>query len=188
MRKLLLFLSVGIFLSTVTRAQQHFDLQKRSEFSIGLEGASPLNGWVLDKGSREKITSFGLGISVKYVYNINQVLASTFQTGYITFPGKNTGRGKINAGQFPLKAGFRLKERSIYIEPQFGVSSFRPKILNTDQASLSGSITAFTYAIGIGALAGKNFDLGFRYEGLSKDGTIGYLALRVAYRIPLTVE
>jgi|GEM_PF-1020261 len=192
MRKLFLFLSVGIFLFTATRAQQHFDLQKRSEFSIGLEGALPMHGdWptYYENGNSTKLSKFGLGATLKYVYNINDVMASTFQTGYISFPGKRLAGIKINGGQLPLKAGIRFKARSVYIEPQLGISSFHSKIVYSDGGnSQSQSITAFTYAIGIGALAGKNFDLGFRYEGLSKDVTIGYFALRVAYRIPLTVE
>ena len=66
---------------------------------------------------------------------------------------------------------------SFYIEPQFGLSSYIIKaVSNSENFSGSGSITAFTYAIGIGAMAGRNFDVGFRYEAMSKDGTSWFLA------------
>ena len=84
-------------LSCSVKAQRRFDLQRRSEFSIGLEGTAPSNGW-----------NYGAGMTLKYVYNINHLLACSFQTGYIFFPGKETGSIKLNAGQIPLKAGLRI--------------------------------------------------------------------------------
>ena len=74
---------------------------------------------------------------------------------------------------------------SFYVEPQFGLSSYNIKaVSNSVDFSGSGSTTAFTYAIGIGAMAGRNFDIGLRYEAMSKDGTMGFLALRLAYSLP----
>ena len=177
MRKTLLLLITGLILSVAARAQLHADLQRRSEFSVGLEGARTANGWTFEDGGR--MADWGLGFSVKYVYNINNLLASTFQTGYIYFPGNQFTWGKTNSGQFPLKAGLRFKAGTVYLEPQCGLSV------------LSNAGTPFTYALGVGKLIKKSFDIGFRYEGLTSEaskGAMGYLALRVAYRMPLETE
>lgn len=182
----MLLLGAGFLLSTVTSAQS-YERQIGSEFSIGIEGALPMNGWDFydENGGNSKISDFGIGATVKYAYNFNETIAATFQTGYIYFPGKDLGGGKVNTSQIPIKAGVRFSMSSFYIEPQFGLSSVNVKAVSTlDAISYSGSTTAFTYAIGIGAMAGPNFDVGFRYEAMSKDGTMGFLALRLAYSLP----
>lgn len=185
MRKLILLLGAGLFLTTATKAQQSYERPLGSEFSIGLEGALPMNGWDVQDGNGTKFSNFGIGGTLKYAYNFNETLAGTFQTGYIYFPGKDFGGGKINTSQIPIKAGVRFSMSSFYVEPQLGVSSLNVKIVSTDvDESVSGSTTAFTYAIGIGTMAGKNFDIGLRYEAFSKNGTTGFLALRLAYSIP----
>ncbi|UAY54005.1 outer membrane beta-barrel protein [Arachidicoccus terrestris] len=186
MRKLMLLLGVGILLSTASSAQS-YERPIGSEFSVGIEGALPMNGWDLYDGSTSstKVSDFGIGATIKYAYNFNETIAATFQTGYVYFPGKDLGGGKINTSQIPIKAGVRFSMSRFYVEPQFGLSSLNVKVASTvDSGSYSGSTTAFTYAIGVGAMAGRNFDIGLRYEAMSKDGTMGFLALRLAYSLP----
>ncbi|GAB3357160.1 hypothetical protein GCM10027566_20690 [Arachidicoccus ginsenosidivorans] len=186
MRKLFLLLGAGFLLSTATKAQS-YERPVGSEFSIGIEGALPTSGWdaYTDAGGTKKLADFGIGATIKYAYNFNETIAATFQTGYIYFPGNDLGIGKENISQIPIKAGVRFSMSSFYIEPQFGLSSLNEKgKIAGDDNSYTTSNTAFTYAIGIGAMAGRNFDIGFRYEAMSKDGTVGFLALRLAYSLP----
>jgi len=184
MRKLFLLLGAGFLLTAATKAQS-YERPVGSEFSIGIEGALPMNGWDVGDGHGTKFSEFGIGATIKYAYNFNETLAATFQTGYIYFPGKDLGGGKVNSGQIPIKAGVRFSMSNFYVEPQFGLSSYNVKAVSTtEDVSGSGSTTAFTYAIGIGAMASRNFDIGLRYEAMSKDGTQGFLALRLAYSLP----
>lgn len=187
MRKLILFMGAGFLLISTTKAQQTYQRPLGSEFSIGIEGALPMSGWDVGmEGSGTKASSFGAGATIKYAYNFDETIAATFQTGFLYFPGKDLDGGKINSSQIPIKAGVRFSMSNFYLEPQFGVSSFNVKIVdNVAGGSASGSTTAFTYAIGIGAMASSNFDIGLRYEAMSKNGTTGFLALRFAYCIPL---
>ena len=187
-KKIALFVTLLTVIGSSVQAQARFDLQRRSEFSIGLEGAVPTNGWNYDY-TNIKFAEYGGGITLKYVYNINHLLACSFQTGYIFFPGKDMGPFKLNAGQLPLKAGLRLKTHNLYIEPQFGASAFHTKALyDGDVKPVKTYYSPFTYALGIGALVGKSWDIGFRYEGLDIQDNLGYIALRLGYRIPLDVD
>lgn len=187
MRKLFLLLSVGLLCSAISKAQYY--RSTGSELSIGVEGALPLSGWDVyyNDGSSKKISNFGIGATLKYAYNFNETLAATFQTGYIFFPGNNLEVAKDDIGQIPIKAGVRFSMSNFYIEPQFGLSSLMEKgqvVADNSVYSYSNTNTAFTYAIGIGTMAGRNFDIGVRYEAMSKDGTTSFLALRVAYNLP----
>jgi len=187
-KKIALFIILLTVLSCSVQAQARFDIQRRSEFSIGLEGAVPINGWNYDY-TNIKHAEYGAGITLKYVYNINHLLACSFQTGYLFFPGKDVGPLKVDAGQLPLKAGLRIMTHHLYIEPQFGASAFHTKALyNGDIKSVKTFYSPFTYALGIGTLVGKSWDIGFRYEGLDMKENSGYIALRLGYRIPLDVD
>ncbi|MDR0792017.1 MAG: outer membrane beta-barrel protein [Chitinophagaceae bacterium] len=187
MKKICFLLLSALAISSLLKAQYQRPLG--SELSIGVEGALPMGGWDIGDGSGTKLSSFGVGVTAKYAYNFTEKVAGTFQTGYIYFPGKTFPGGKVNSGQIPFKVGVRASSGNFYFEPQLGISSFDAKAnVNatdiTDAESVSGSTTAFTYAIGLGVMASKNLDLGLRYEAMSKEGTISFLALRIAYTFP----
>ena len=187
MKKLILLLSTTLLLSTATMAQHAFTPVTGSELSVGLEGALPLGGWDYYDGTSasSKIADFGVGLTLKYAYNFNETVAATFQTGYIYFPGKDLGGAKLNVGQIPIKAGVRLSMNSFYLEPQIGVSSINVKGKNTiENISATGSTSAFTYAIGVGARLSNAVDLGLRYEAMSNEGSMSFLGLRLGYMIP----
>lgn len=156
-----------------------------SELSIGLETG-------LATGNLRNISSMGVGGTIKYAYNFNENIAATFQSGYIDFISKNaissdytSGLVKINTSQIPIKAGFRYSIGRFYVEPQLGVSLIHQKDVETENG-WSNNTSAFTYAGNIGVLATRNFDMSVRYEGMSKNnGSLGYLALRLAYSFPL---
>lgn len=185
MKKIPILLTLTCLVYTGLKAQSHFDLQRRSELSIGLEGALPMNGWDL-YAKNTKSASFGAGLSLKYVYNINDMLATTTQIGGLHFFAHNLDGTKVNSDQFFLKAGIRLKTGIIYFEPACGISSLSGNV----PAKINGgfgasSITPFTYAMAIGAFVGKSFDVSLRYEAMTKEATVGYMGLRIAYKIPL---
>ena len=185
MRKILILLTLTFTLFVGLKAQSHFDLLRRSELSIGLEGALPINGWDL-YAKNTKSASFGAGLSLKYVYNINDMLATTTQIGGLHFFANNLDGTKVNSGQFFLKAGIRLKAGFIYFEPECGVSSLSGNVPDKINGGFgSSAITPFTYAMAIGAFAGKSFDISIRYEAMTKDATVGYMGMRIAYKIPL---
>ena len=183
------FLTVAIcFAGLATFAQSR---PLGSELSIGAEGALPLNGFRLEDGQgvkSDKISNFGLGGTVKYAYNFDETIAVTLQSGYIYFFGKDLGGGKINLSQIPIKAGVRYSMGQFYVEPQLGVGFYKPSIKITSGTSTTvnfDSYSAFTYAGNIGVLASQNFDISLRYEGWSKNGSAGFLGLRLAYVFPL---
>lgn len=152
-----------------------------SELSIGLEAG-------LATGNLRNFSSMGVGGTIKYAYNFNENMAATFQSGYIDFISKNEKSnnyysGKINTSQIPIKAGFRYSIGRFYFEPQLGVSLIHQKFVDENEST---NTSAFTYAGNIGVLATRNFDMSVRYEGMSKsNGSLGYLALRLAYSFPL---
>ncbi len=157
-----------------------------SELSIGLETGLAL-------GQLKDISSFGVGGTIKYAYNFDESMAVTFQSGYIDFISKNvnprndgsySASGKTNTSQIPFKAGFRYSIGRFYFEPQLGVSIIRQKLVDY---GTSNSTSAFTFAANIGVLATRNFDMSVRYEGMSRgNGSLVYLALRLAYSLPLS--
>ena len=184
MKKLIVLLALSFSFVGITNAQSYLERPTGSELSIGVEGALPLNGWdAYDLGGNHtKISPFGIGLTVKYAYNFSESFAATLQSGYLFFPGNDLGDGKINTSQIPIKAGVRLSMNRFYLEPQAGISSLNVKVKSNDKSlEVSGSTTAFTYAIGAGVMASQNFDIGLRYEAMSNNGTSGYLGLRLAY-------
>ncbi|SEA06175.1 hypothetical protein SAMN05192529_10783 [Arachidicoccus rhizosphaerae] len=184
-RKITVFISLFSLLSCAVNAQARFDLQRRSELSIGLENAFPLNGWDL-YAKNTKSASFGVGLSLKYVYKLNDVLATTTQIGGLHFFANNLGGTKVNSGQFFIKGGLRLNAGCIYFEPEFGISTLSGNVPDTVLGGFGeSSITPFTYAAVIGVFAAKCLDISLRYEGMVQDATVGYMGLRVAYKIPL---
>lgn len=164
-----------------------------SELSIGLDGSIlTLNGW---KENGRALSNFGVGGSLKYAYNFNQTVAVTLQSGFLYFPGtshnaSHDGVKYMNSAyQIPIKLGARLSMQRFYVEPQVGISRFHRAFTEAYEAYSgegAASTMPFTYAIGVGVMASRNFDFSVRYEGMSKNGTCGFLGLRIAYVIPFS--
>lgn len=188
MRKLGALLSACLCLLGSLQAQDQFDLQRRSELSIGVETALPLNGWDLYQNA-SKSAGFGAGLSLKHIYNINSVMGTAMQVGYIYFFPNNLEGTKVSSNQFFLKAGLRFKISRVYFEPECGISSFSGNVPDLESGGFSrNGITPFTYAMAIGVLPGEKLDISLRYEAMTKDKTTGFLGLRLAYKIPLGGE
>ncbi|MBN9299021.1 MAG: outer membrane beta-barrel protein [Filimonas sp.] len=139
-----------------------------SELGIGVDGAFPI-------GDFSKFSSFGIGGTLKYAYNIDENNAITLTSGYINFSGKN-GLGSV--GYIPVKAGYRYTfPGNFYVEPQLGVTF----------ATGEGSGSAFTYAGNIGYKFTPAIDLSARYEGFSKNSVnTSFIGVRLAYNFSLS--
>jgi len=174
MKKIMLSLAVS-FISLAGFSQYR---QPGSELSIGVDGALPV-------GNLKDVSNVGFGATVKYAYNFDESIAATLQSGYIYFPGKDLGDLKENMSQIPLKAGVRFSMGQFYAEPQLGMAFWHGSTKSGGESLGSGNTSGFTYAGNIGVMASPNFDIGLRYEGMSKDGAkLGFVGLRLAYTFP----
>lgn len=134
------------------------------KFSIGLEAGLPV-------GDVKNISNLFIGGSLKYDQPIATGTFFTISGGYTSLKFKDEVGGG-SASFIPVKVGIKyFLAESFYGEAQIG-AAFGAK--NADG-------TAFAYSPGIGYAFGGGLDLGVRYEGWSKDGTISQVAARLAY-------
>jgi hypothetical protein len=147
-----------------------------AELSIGVDGGFPLNSNFKDSHK------FGIGGTAKFAYNFDENLALTLQSGYISFAGKDeTIAGVTFKGEsvhfIPVKVGGRYTfSNGIFLEPQLGVSFI---------GGSGSSTSAFTYAFNAGYRTTPGIDISARYEGASKNGTLSFLGIRLAYSFSL---
>ena len=164
MKKALLFLTVLCGLSIGAFAQTS---SEGSKFSIGLEGGLPT-------GDAHQVYKAVIGASIKYDYKVAENTFVTGSAGYNAFLVKSEFKsiaGSSN-GAIPVKAGLKYFFGSgFYGEGQLGAA------FSTE----SGGGTAFVYAPGIGYDFGSGVDVGVRYEGWSKDGTISQVGVRLGF-------
>ncbi len=151
-----LFLSV----STISKAQT-----KTEPFRLGVGlnvGAATTDGY-----------NVTLGGDLKLQKDITNVISGSLATGYTNFfANKNNGYTE-SYGFVPLKAGIKFfPTKGIYLGAEAG-AAFGTK---------EGSGTSFLYAPAVGITFNTNYDFSARYEALNqKNGTIGQVALRLAY-------
>ncbi|MBB6269636.1 hypothetical protein HDF26_000063 [Pedobacter cryoconitis] len=184
MKKLLLLTAIaGVFAFSNVSAQN----VKGPKLGVGADFAIPM-------GSLSDGYKFGFGGSLLFQTPIAPKLNFTASAGYLNFVGKNdvqyisfnsngidiqTGKNP-NAGAVPVKVGVRY-----FIADKFYAGGEVGAAFLTGD----GAATAFAYSPNIGfelPLANKNaIDLGVKYEGWSKDSSIGFFGLRVAYNFGL---
>jgi outer membrane autotransporter protein len=178
MKKLVLILAIGAFVSLSASAQQKDENKKAEEpsISIGVDAALPM-------GDFADVSKTGFGGTAKFAYPAGPG-AITVTAGYISFSGKSQ---TVNVGGttmtisgsssylIPMKAGYRFNlGQGFGIEPQVGYSVGK------------NSSGGFTYAGQIGYLINNQIDISARYEGLSKSGTSwSFIGFRVAYNFSL---
>jgi len=155
---------------------------KGPELGIGVDAGIPV-------GSLSESHKFGIGGTLKFAYNFNPSTAITFQSGYMSFIGKDIspedGGGIIdkwpNLNFIPFKFGGRYTfTGGFYIEPQLGFTSMSTKFMG-----YTSSTTGFTYAINVGYRATPGVDISARHETISKEGNGSFIGLRVAYNFLL---
>lgn len=166
MKKILL----ALFIIGVTAMQSFAQSRGRNSgiFSIGFEVGLPT-------GDAHHLFGSVLGASLKYELPIERSTWFTISGGYNSFQPKGVysdiGGPAINA--IPLKVGIKYYfDRNFFAEGQIGAAFYTGR----------ASGTAFAYSPGIGYSFREGFEIGLRYEGWAKDGTLGQAGLRLAYR------
>jgi hypothetical protein len=170
MKKVLLALTVAIFLITSLNAQKRTSATPII-FSLGIEPAIPI-------GNFQDVYSFGIGASLQGEYNPADDLGLTLNTGYINYSGKNITFGgvTIDAGNFgviPFLAGVKYYfSEKVYGHGQLGAAF----------STSSGGGTSFAYTPGVGFILSKNIDVLVKYVAYSKNSeTLSSIAARLAY-------
>lgn len=149
------------------------------KFSIGIDAGLPV-------GTSHDVYSFAIGGDIKYASQVAPDFAVSISGGYTELIGKtfsynysdanssvSFGGTTSNIGVIPVKVGGRYTANGttgFFIEGQVGAAFITQHVG-----------TAFIYAPGIGYSFAGGFEAGARYEGWVKDGTIGQVALRLAY-------
>ena len=171
----LLFLS-GI---TYTSNAQQKNFSQRSSLSAGPEFAVPV-------GDFGDVYKYGIGGTVKYLFNITNTYGLTLQSGAIYYVAKaETIADPNNPNSFytsnpdftsiPVKLGGQFRYKSVFAEPQLGLTWFAGEKTRNQSAST-------TYGINIGTYICKHLVLSGNFERWNRGGFgASHAAVRVAY-------
>lgn len=147
----------------------HAEAQKKQgdalgfKFSVGATLAVP--------SSNLPLWSVGAGVDLLMQYGITHNLALTGDVGFTDLFGRLDIK---DYSIVPIRVGARFFPTSkFYLAAKTGVGFLKVK-------GIKGA-TALAYAVGGGYMVGKQLDLGLSYDGYSKNGTIGLVAVRVGY-------
>jgi hypothetical protein len=165
MKKVILFTVMVVGLSAAGFAQKD-----GLKFSVGPELALPIgnfsNGW-----------SFGIGATAQIEKSLQDKLYGTATGGIVFYNGKSVGNGLKNEGIaiIPIRVGAKyFLTDGVYGAFQVGLGFIN-----------KGIGTAFAYSPQVGyefqTKSGKAVDAAFKYDGYSKNGTLGEIAFRLAY-------
>ncbi|MEO8116090.1 MAG: hypothetical protein ABI653_00490 [Bacteroidota bacterium] len=167
MKKLISLALCSLVIGFAANAQtpEKKEMHSGATLGIGIEGALPL-------GDLKITSNFGIGGSLKGCFPVGNSGDITLTAGYINFSAKSPF---TSLSLIPIKAGYRIRTTSgFYAEPQAGYGVFT-----------KGGGGGFLYAINAGYLDKSGFDVAARYEGISNNGTISYIGLRVGYNFSL---
>ncbi len=166
MKKIIVFTLLAFFTSTMVMAQS----DSKFRFSVGPELS-------FASGSFSNSHSIGIGGTAQAEISLQEHLYGTATFGLIAYNGKSSGAGYKYKGTtiLPLRVGVKyFLSGGIYGAAQLGVG-----FLN------NGGGTAFAYSPQIGyefkTKSDKALDATFKYDGYSKDGTLGAIGFRLAY-------
>jgi hypothetical protein len=168
MKKLVVITLIVICLSPFAKAQN----QPAFKFSLG-----PELGFA--SGAFSNTHSIGIGVTVQAEVSLQEHLYGTATFGVISYNGKSVPyTGTKTTGQIiiPLKIGAKyFLSGGIYTAAQLGVG-----FLNN---YYNGTWFAYSPQIGyeFKTKSDKALDASFKYEGYSKNGTIGAIGFRLAY-------
>jgi len=170
MRRILLLAVLIVSAATASFAQTSKS-SSSGKFSIGVDPGLPV-------GSASDYSSFAIGGDLKYSIPAAQNFDVSLSAGYSVFIGKTIdflGQSvkADNLKGIPVKLAGRYNfNGATGFFGEFGVGAAFIQ---------DGGGTAFVYAPGVGYAADGGFEAGIRYEGWSKNGSIGQIALRLAY-------
>jgi hypothetical protein len=166
MKKIMVCMMVALGTSFLAMAQN----DSKFKFSFGPELS-------LATGAFSDTHSFGIGASVQAEVLLQEHLYGTATFGLISYNGKSYGSGTKFKGEtfLPLRVGAKyFLSGGVYGALQAGVA-----FLN------NGGGTAFAYSPQLGyefkTKTDKAVDASFKYDGYSKNGTLGALGVRIAY-------
>ncbi|MEO6356102.1 MAG: hypothetical protein ABIU77_09605 [Ferruginibacter sp.] len=166
MKKIMVCMMVALGTSSLAMAQT----DSKFKFSFGPELS-------LATGAFSDTHSFGIGASVQAEVLLQEHLYGTATFGLISYNGKSYGSGTKFKGEtfLPLRVGAKyFLSGGVYGALQAGVA-----FLN------NGGGTAFAYSPQLGyefkTKTDKAIDASFKYDGYSKNGTLGAVGVRIAY-------
>jgi hypothetical protein len=170
MRRILLLTVLIVSAVTASFAQTSKPSQT-GKFSIGVNPGLPV-------GDASDISSFAIGGDLKYSIPAAPNFDVSLSAGYSVFIGKT-----IDIGGTSVDIG-NLKAIPVKLAGRYGFNGpigFFGEVGLGAAFIQDGGGTAFLYAPGVGYAANGGFEVGVRYEGWSKNGTISQIGLRVAY-------
>ena len=171
MRKILLLTVLIVSAVTVSFAQTSKSKDSGGKFSIGVDPGLPV-------GSASDYSSFAIGGDIKYSLPAATNFDVGLSAGYSVFIGKT-----IDIGGTSIKAG-NLKAIPVKLAGRYnfnGSTGFFGEVGIGAAFIQDGGGTAFAYAPGIGYALDGGFEIGVRYEGWSKNGSVGQIGARLAY-------
>ena len=173
MRKLLLAFAMlaGTVFGSFAQNTKPYNKPDGGKFSIGVSPGIPV-------GDASNYSSFAIGGDLKYSLPVATNFDVSLSAGYCVFIGKSITVGGVsgtysNVKGIPVKVGGRYNfngATGFFGEVGFGAAFIQ-----------DGGGTAFLYAPGVGYALDGGFEVGVRYEGWSKNGTVSQIALRLAY-------
>lgn len=170
MRRILLIVVLIVSAASASFAQTSKS-SSGGKFSIGVDPGLPV-------GSVSDVSSFAIGGDLKYSLPAATNFDVSLSAGYSAFLGKTIDFGgqsvKLSSLKaIPVKVGGRYNFN--------GATGFFGEVGIGAAFIQDGGGTAFVYAPGIGYALDGGFEVGVRYEGWSKNGSIGQIGLRLAY-------
>lgn len=167
MKKIIVLMMGVICTSSLLMAQR----DSKFRFSVGPELS-------FASGSFSETHSIGIGGTVQAEVSLQEHLYGTATFGLIAYNGKSSGAGYKYKGEtiLPLRVGVKyFFSGGIYGAAQLGLG-----ILGGFYKG-----TSFAYSPQIGyefkTKSDKALDASFKYDGYSKNGTIGAIGFRLAY-------
>lgn len=161
MKKLCFIATFVVF--TLTVSAQDGAADQPFKFGVGALLGIPVNN--LD------FTSIGAGIDLLGQYSVSEKISITADAGYTSMFGK---KGAPDFSIIPLRAGLRF-----YATPQFYIAG-KGGVGITKLKGYS-SVTSTAYSFGAGYFINPNIDVSGTYDGYSKNGSLGLVAIRLGY-------
>ncbi|HEY1024609.1 MAG TPA: outer membrane beta-barrel protein [Sphingobacteriaceae bacterium] len=151
--------------------------------TIGTPGVVRLGVGLNTGHSISKFYNVTVGGDVRLQKDLYSNISGTLSLGYTSFfQKKEFGGGNVD--MVPVKAGLKFFTMDHFylsgeVGPAFGTD-------NNNDSSAFGKGTLLVYTPGLGVDFNNGLDFGFRYEGLSRNGShLGQVAFRLAYGFKL---
>ena len=163
-------LAIGVIVLTMATVQAQDKESKKTTISIAANVGIPV--------STPSVYSFAFGFDLQGDFPATTGLKATLSGGYENFSVKSAYRVpgvKNSTGIIPLLAGakFNLGSEYLYGHAQLGYGF----------STVKGGGGSFAYAPSIGYYFSPNFDGSIKYLAFSNHGTVGVIAIRLAYNL-----